>query len=144
MNNKQTQTVQLMIHKLHTQWVRNVQRATDKIVKMIFMNYINYCLHNINNMNGSIHCYSASESILLRHRLDTRRHEFQCFIWHVPLFHPCFWFVLFKNTQSCVFLCFVREFSHANVLFCVCFHACMTSVANKFSGEVAKGRTNCC
>ncbi len=26
----------------------------------------------------------------------------------------------------CVFLCFFREFSHANVLFCVCFHACMT------------------
>ncbi len=47
-------------------------------------------------------------------------------IRYVPLFHPCFQFVLCQSALSCVFLSFFREFSHADVLFCVCFHARMT------------------
>ncbi len=51
------------------------------------------------------------------------KHKFQCFIWYAPLFHPCFWFVLCQSALSLsVFQCFVRECSHANVLFCTRFH----------------------
>ncbi len=66
--------------------------------------------------------YSATESILPGQRLATWRHKFQCFIQYVMLFHPCFWFALCKSALSCVFLCFFRECSHANMLFCVYFH----------------------
>ncbi len=116
-----------MIHKLHTKWVINIQSATEKNSENDLYELYNYCLHNIHNINGSIRwLYSASESILPGHRLATRRHIYQCFIRYVPLFHPCFWFVLCQSTKLCVFLRFFREFSHANVLFCVCFHARMT------------------
>ncbi len=60
---------------------------------------------------------------LAAHRLTKRIPKFQCFIWYVPLFNPCFWFVLCQSALSCVFQGFFRECSHANVLFCVCFHA---------------------
>ncbi len=94
-----------------------------KIVQIIFMNYISI-IYIIKQPNGSIRwLHSASELILPGHRLATRKHKFQCFIRYVPLFHPCFWFVLCQSALSCVFLDFFRECSHANVLLCVCIHA---------------------
>ncbi len=79
-------------------------------------------MYIIKQPNGSIRwLHSASELILLGHRLATRIPKFQCFIRYVPLFHPCFWFVLCQSVLSCVFLGCFRVCSHANVLLCVCF-----------------------
>ncbi len=117
-----------------------------KIVQIIFMNYISI-IYIIKQPNGSIRwLYSASELILPGHRLATRIPKLQCFIRYVPLFHPCFWFILCQSALSCVFLGFFRECSHANVLLCVCFHARTTNFKililrlHRFSKKLAKQR----
>ncbi len=82
------------------------------------MNHISI-IYIIKQTNGSIRwLHSTSELILPGHHLATRIPEFQCLIRYV-----CFWFVLCQSALSSVFLSFFRECSHANVLFCVCFHA---------------------
>ncbi len=130
---QQTQTVQQVEKKENKQckWFTNYTQNgwriyrvwQKKIVQMIFMNYISI-IYIIKQPNGSIRwLHSVSESILPGHRLTTR----------IPVlypictaFYPCFWFILWQSAPSCVFLGFFRECSHANVLFCVCFHACTT------------------
>ncbi len=54
----------------------------------------------------------------------TRIPKFQCFIQYIPLFHPCFWFVLYKSALSCVFLGFFRVLSGKYVILCLfsCTH----------------------
>ncbi len=108
-------------HTTHKMGEKYTECNRKKIVQMIFMNYISI-IYIIKQPNGSIR-WLYSELILPGYRLATRIHTFQCFIWYVPLFHPCFWCVLCQSALSCVFLGFFRECSYANVLLCVCFHA---------------------
>ncbi len=132
---QQTQTVQQVEKKENKQckWFTNYTQNgwriyrvwQKKIVQMIFMNYISI-IYIIKQPNGSIRwLHSVSESILPGHRLAKRIPKFQCFIQYVPLFSLAFGLFYAKVLRP-VFLGFFRECSHANVLFCVCFHACTT------------------
>ncbi len=106
---------------METVFYNKIYRVQQKkIVQMIFMNYIS--IMYIKQPNGSIRwLHSASELIVPGHRLAIRIPKFQCFIRYVPLFHPCFWFVLCQSVLSCVFLgCF-------RVLSCKCVIVCLFS-----------------
>ena len=63
-----------------------------------------------------------SESILPGRRLVNPRHKSQWFIRYVPLFHPCFWFVLSQSTLLSVFVLFRMVFSCKCII--VCLYSC--------------------